>query len=109
MLLQLAGIGSARALRAGDAIVMHVSRAEAAGMRALKMIGEERLHSPLGQLATWHLVQSGGGLELWLAPAYHWMPVQIRRTGPDGMVATELVREIGAPAQSPAPMPRRGG
>jgi hypothetical protein len=49
-------------------------------------------------LATWRLDQAGGGLELWLARAYHWMPVQIRRTGPDGMVATELVREIAAPA-----------
>lgn len=104
MLVQLAGIGAAHALRKGDEIVLHVSRAQDAGLLVLKVLGEVQLDSPMGPLATWHLGQpDGGGLELWLAPAYHWMPVQIRTTGPDGVAATELVRAIAAPQPAPRP------
>jgi hypothetical protein len=103
VLMQLAGIGSARPMRSGEEIVLHVSGAQDAGMLVLQVIGEVQLDSPLGPLATWHLAQDGGGLELWLAPAYHWMPVQIRTTGPDGVAATELVRAITAPQKAPRP------
>lgn len=102
VLIQLAGIGAARALRGGEEIVLHVSGAADAGLLVLKVEGQVQLDSPLGPLATWHLVQRGaGGLEVWLAPAYHWLPVQIRTTGPDGVAATELVRAIRAPKEAP--------
>ena len=103
VLMQLAGIGAAaRALRSGDEIVLHVSRAADAGVLVLKVQGQVQLDSTLGALETWHLAQAGGaGLEVWLAPAYHWMPVQIRMTGPDGVAVTELVRAIAAPKPAP--------
>jgi hypothetical protein len=103
VLMQLAGIGAAaRALRSGDEFVLHVSRAADAGVLVLTVQGQVQLDSPLGALETWHLAQAGGsGLEVWLAPAYHWMPVQIRTTGPDGVAVTELVRAIAAPKPAP--------
>jgi len=33
-------------------------------------------------------------LELWFAPAYHWYPVQIRNTEPNGAVTTQTASKI---------------
>jgi hypothetical protein len=101
MLMQLAGIGAARRMSEGDEIALYVSRAGGAGVLVFTVLGEETLAGPLGAVATWHLAQAGGAgaarIELWLAPAYHWMPVQIRSTGSDGVVATQLARRIAQP------------
>lgn len=67
-----------------------------------KPVGTERVASALGPLDTVHLAQvSGPGaarLEVWLAPARNWMPVQLRDTWADGSVTTRLVERMTAPA-----------
>ena len=96
-LMLLAAIAAARTLQRDEEIALYLNGAPDAGKLVLKVLGVARLDSPLGRLTTWHLAQTGGGLELWLAPAYHWMPVQIRSTGRDGVVATESIKAIAVP------------
>ncbi|WP_449406092.1 DUF3108 domain-containing protein [Massilia phosphatilytica] len=62
--------------------------------------GQEQIDTPLGRIATWHLVRPpkpgsyNSRLELWLAPGYGWYPVQIRNVEASGAVTTQTVNNI---------------
>ncbi|RZA27958.1 MAG: DUF3108 domain-containing protein [Lysobacteraceae bacterium] len=100
VLMQLAGIGLADPDQMQEAVEILVGRADAAAVERFQMLGRAPLATPLGSMETLHLVRGGGvRLEVWLAPAHGWLPVQLRATAPDGSVRTQVVKEIrSAPA-----------
>jgi len=65
-----------------------------------EVAGQEEIETGLGRLATWHLVRPPkpgsyhSRLELWLAPAYGWYPVQIRNVEANGAVTTQTASKI---------------
>ena len=116
LLVQLAGMGAAQADQIKDDIAIYVGAAADAGILTFKVIGQEDIASALGKIATWHLAQTGqtgstqpgtarpesARLEVWLAPAHNWFPVQVRTSEADGVVTTLLITRIeltGATAQ----------
>jgi hypothetical protein len=62
--------------------------------------GQEQIDTPLGRIGTWHLVRPpkpgsySSRLDLWLAPDYGWVPVQIRNVEASGAVTTQTARSI---------------
>lgn len=110
VLVQLAGIGLAQPEQMQDTIEIVVGAPDGAGVARFQVLGSEQLATGAGTLATVRLAelaQPAGArrarLELWLAPAHDWMPVQLRVTAPDGSVATQVLTRIEtapAPAQA---------
>ncbi|HZV64948.1 MAG TPA: DUF3108 domain-containing protein [Telluria sp.] len=98
LLMQLAGIGLERPDQVKDVIAVYVAGADDARAVRYQVMGQEQLETTLGTLATWHLVQlvhaGETRLELWLAPAHQWLPVQLRATAPDGTVSIQTVTHI---------------
>jgi len=75
------------------------------GLKGARMVyfesaGQERLDTGIGPLETVRLVRLADAgapqLEVWLAPANAWLPVQLRLTEPDGAVRTQTVTAISA-------------
>jgi hypothetical protein len=107
VLMQLVGIGLAEpdqiAGQAGDELRIVVAGADGAEIARYQVMGQEEVATALGDLKAWRLAQvtpaGQDRLELWLAPAEGWLPVQLRLTRPDGSVATQTVTRIepGAP------------
>ncbi len=103
VLIQLAGIGLAEPDQVQDAIDILVAGAGGARIARWQVLGKEELTTAAGQLATVRLAQLAPAgearLEVWLAPARDWLPVQLRVTQPDGTVANQVVTAIqSAPA-----------
>ena len=102
LLMQLAGIGLERPDQVKAVIVIYVAGADDAGAVRYQVMGQEPLETTLGTLETWHLVQLVHGgetrLELWLAPAHQWLPVQLRATAPDGTVSIQTVTRMAIEA-----------
>lgn len=102
LLLQLAGMGEAQPLQMHGTLELQVGDAGAARVMRLDVAGEEQVATPLGPMTALHLVQKvrpgRARLEIWLAPALHWLPVQLRDTWPDGSVATRVLTRIDTPA-----------
>ena len=98
VLMQLAGVGMANPQRLQQSIVFFVGGSEGAATVRFDPVGSERIDSAMGALDTEHLVQTQGAgkarLDVWLAPAYHWLPVQLRTTAPDGSTLTHTVTAI---------------
>jgi len=98
VLMQLAGIGLAEPDQVQDTIDIVV--AGSGGVRVVRwqLVGNEELATPAGVLAAVHLVQLAPAgearVEVWLAPQRGWLPVQLRVTGPDGVVANQVVTSI---------------
>ncbi|VXB86678.1 DUF3108 domain-containing protein [Massilia sp. 9I] len=93
LLMQLAGIGLADPDQVQDAVDIYVGRADGAAVERYRVVGQERITTPIGAIDTLHL-QSKGGLEVWLAPERGWLPVQLRMGA-----RTQVVKEIrNAPA-----------
>ncbi len=93
LLMQLAGIGLADPDQLQDAVDIYVGRADGAAVERYRVVGQERITTPIGAIDTLHL-QSKGGLEVWLAPQRGWLPVQLRAGA-----RTQVVKEIrNAPA-----------
>ncbi|MEO7580799.1 MAG: DUF3108 domain-containing protein, partial [Massilia sp.] len=101
VLLQMAGMGRADPDQMQGVLAFFVAGQSQAGVVRFEVIGEEELATPLGTLHTLRLVQLAPAgqptLEVWLAPARDWLPVQLRLTGPDGTVSNQLVDAIGTP------------
>jgi hypothetical protein len=63
-------------------------------------VGTETLDTPLGRLQALHLTRPPkegsyrSRLDIWLAPAYGALPVQIRNTEANGAVTTQTVNNI---------------
>lgn len=105
VLMQLAGIGLEEPDQMLGRLEVFVAGASDAAVARYQVLGQEQVETGLGRLESWHLVQlSAAGqprLELWLAPAQHWYPVQLRVTEPDGTVATQVLRTVEPPPSLP--------
>lgn len=105
VLMQLSGIGLEQPDQVKGVIEIYVGGADDAGVARYQVTGQEELATALGTLATWHLVQLARAgetrLELWLAPAHQWYPVQLRTTAPDGTVSTQSITRIEADQAPP--------
>ena len=98
VLLQLSGVGQANPQRLKQSIVFYVGASGGAATVRFDPAGSETIDSAMGALETEHLVQVGGPgqprLEVWLAPARHWLPVRLRSTAADGSTQTYTVTAI---------------
>ena len=106
LLMQLAGIGLGEPEQLRGTVEVVVAGALEATIERFEMAGVELLPTPLGPIEAWHLAQPAvpgrPRLEVWLAPARGWLPVQLRLTGADGVAATQTVSAIAAqPAAAP--------
>jgi hypothetical protein len=62
-----------------------------------KRRGSEAVNVPAGTFATVHLERlsdSGGAMEVWLAPSLCWLPVQLRYTDERGLVVENRLRRV---------------
>ena len=102
VLMQLAGIGLGGPDQVQGRIAVVVAGAEDAAIEHYDVLGMETLATQLGAIETWHLAQRAAPgrarLEVWLAPARGWLPLQLRLTGADGAVATQTASTISVPA-----------
>ena len=84
-----------------DTVDIFVGRADGAALERYQVLGMEQIETPLGAMEALHLARAGTArVEIWLAPRQGWLPVQLRATGPDGTVRTQVVKEI---RRAPAP------
>jgi len=95
VLLQLSGIGQADPDQLRSRLAFWIGGVNGARMVYFDTAGPERLDTAIGTLDTVRLVRltddGAPQLEVWLAPAKAWLPVQLRLTGPDGTVRTQTV------------------
>jgi len=100
LLMQLAGIGLGEPEQLRGTVEVVVAGALEATIERFEPAGIESLPTPLGPIEAWHLAQPAvpgrARLEVWLAPAHGWLPVQLRLTGADGVAATQTVSAIAA-------------
>ncbi|MGH8855005.1 MAG: DUF3108 domain-containing protein [Telluria sp.] len=101
LLMQLAGIGLADPDQLQDVVDIYVGRADGAAVERFQVLGREQLATPLGSMEALHLARAGRmRMEIWLAPAQGWLPVQLRTAAPDGGVRTQVLKEVKrAPAE----------
>ncbi|MFZ6773432.1 DUF3108 domain-containing protein [Undibacterium sp. SXout7W] len=100
--MQLAGIGQAAPSQfiEGRNITVQVAEDRDATVFQFKVLGQEEIDTKLGKLTTWHLIRPprpgsyNSTLDLWLAPAYAWYPVQIRNTESNGAITTQTATHI---------------
>jgi hypothetical protein len=101
LLVQLAAIGLGSGGRMKEEIALVVAGAGAAGVERYRVLGLEDVDTGIGAVPAWHLAQlapaGGARLELWLAPSQDWLPVQLRLTGADGSVSTQLLTGVERP------------
>ena len=98
--LQLAAIARGDSKQLSGNIDILVGEDRDASVFTFTVAGQEQIDTRLGRVATWHLVRPpkpgsyNSRLELWLAPAYGWYPVQIRNVEASGAVTTQTVKNI---------------
>lgn len=98
--LQLAAIARGDPKQLSGNIDILVGEDRVANVFTFTLAGQETIDTPLGRIATWHLVRPpkpgsyNSRLELWLAPGYGWYPVQIRNVEASGAVTTQTVNNI---------------
>lgn len=74
----------------------------------IRTLGEEMLDTPLGKLTTLHLAKVNDKrgeetFDVWLAPAYHYLPVKIVRGNPHGLNVSLVAESISAGTVAPPP------
>lgn len=98
MLMRLAGMGLAGAVQLNGIVELLVAGSDGVAVVRFQHVGEDDIDSVLGKLATVHLAQvtppGRSRLDVWLAPAHSWFPVQLRVTAPDGSASTQTVTSI---------------
>lgn len=98
VLLQLGAIGQADPDQLRSRLAFWIGGVQGARMVYFEMAGEERIDTGIGALDTVRLMRRAEDglpqLDVWLAPARAWLPVQMRVTGPDGAVRTQTVSAI---------------
>lgn len=98
VLMLLAGIGLAEPVQMKDVMEFFVAGSGAAGTVRFQVVGPEDLDTPIGAITSVHLMQlvqpGQARLDVWLAPAHSWYPVQLRVSAPDGSVSTQSIVSI---------------
>jgi hypothetical protein len=106
LLMQLAGIGRANADAIQGELRMVVAGTAELRIARFETLGLEDIVTGAGTLAAWHLVERAAPgvarLDVWLAPAHDWLPVQIRVVQADGASVTQTLSAITA-ATPPEP------
>ena len=98
--LQLAAIARGDVGQLSGNIDMLVGEDRDAAVFRFIVVGQETIDTKLGKLQTWHLSRPPkegsyrSRLDVWLAPAHGWYPVQIRNTEANGAVTTQTVNNI---------------
>jgi hypothetical protein len=98
--LQLAAIGRGDPRQMSGNIAILVGEDRDANVFSFTVAGQEQIDTRLGRLLTWHLVRPPkpgsyhSRLEVWLAPAYGWLPVQMRNVEASGAVTTQTASNI---------------
>lgn len=104
LLMQLAGMGLADASQINDVVEFVVAGPASASVVRFQVLGQEELATGIGACSAWHLVQltepGEPRLEVWLAPAHSWFPVQLRVTKADGSAATQVLTRLEPVAAS---------
>ncbi|NHZ96774.1 DUF3108 domain-containing protein [Massilia sp. CCM 8734] len=99
-LMQLAAIGRADSAQLASGVELFVGEEKDANPFAFVLVGQEEINTPMGRMATWHVARPprpgayNSRLDIWLAPAHNWYPVQIRNTESNGSVTTQTIRKI---------------
>ncbi|KQQ32982.1 hypothetical protein ASF61_12910 [Duganella sp. Leaf126] len=97
---QLAGIGQADVNQLAGDIDIQVGEDKTASMFRFQLVGEDELETRMGKLVTWHLTRPpkpgtySSRLDIWLAPAMQWYPVQMRNTEASGALTTQTISRI---------------
>jgi hypothetical protein len=97
---QLAGIGRADPAQFQAPVDIQVGEARDASVFRFHMVGEQDLDLPVGQVKTVHLVRPpkpgsySSRIDVWLAPALGWYPVQVRHTDSGGGTITQTLRKL---------------
>jgi hypothetical protein len=83
----------------GDSMAVKLTDGRRLSDYRYRMVGRERLSTPMGELETLHFqkVKEGDdkrGFEVWLAVEHHNLPVQIRYVEKNGMVVDSTVTGI---------------
>lgn len=102
ILMQLASIGNAdpSQFQPGKEITIQVAEEKEANLHQFVVVDQETIESKLGNLTAWHIVRPprpgvySSRIDIWLAPALNWLPVQIRNTETNGAVTTQTIRQI---------------
>jgi hypothetical protein len=98
--LQLTAIARGDSKQLSGNIDILVGEDRDASVFTFTVAGQEQIDTPLGRIATWHLVRPpkpgsyNSRLELWLAPGHGWYPVQIRNVEASGAVTTQTASKI---------------
>ncbi|MGJ7916051.1 DUF3108 domain-containing protein [Massilia sp. LXY-6] len=98
--LQLTAIARGDPQQLSGNIDILVGEDRDASVFSFKVLGQEQLDTRMGKIATWHLARPpkpgsyNSRLDLWLAPDYGWVPVQIRNLEASGAVTTQTVNNI---------------
>ena len=98
--LQLAAIARGDPKQLDGDIDILVGEDRDASVFRFQVAGQEEIDTRLGRLQTWRLTRPPkpgsykSRLDIWLAPAHGWLPVQIRNTEASGAVTTQTVNNI---------------
>lgn len=98
--LQLAAIARGDVGQLTGDIDIQVGEDKDAAVFRFVVVGQEEIETRLGKLQTWHLSRPPkegsyrSRLDVWLAPARGWYPVQIRNSEANGAVTTQTVNNI---------------
>lgn len=98
--LQLTAIARGDPQQLSGNIDILVGEDRDASVFSFMVLGQEQIDTRMGKIATWHLARPpkpgsyNSRLDLWLAPGYGWMPVQIRNLEASGAVTTQTVNNI---------------
>lgn len=108
LLMQLTGIALANPEQMRGRVEFEVAGSAGHSVVRFDVSGPEQLATSAGVLSAWHLTQHAKAgevrLEVWLAPALSWYPVQLRTSGPGGVIALQRLRTASASAAAPAPV-----
>ncbi|MDQ1833074.1 DUF3108 domain-containing protein [Massilia scottii] len=99
-LMQLGAIGRADSAQLASGVELFVGEEKDANPFGFVLVGKEDIDTRMGRIATWHVARPprpgayNSRLDIWLAPAHNWYPVQIRNTESNGSVTTQTIRKI---------------